>query len=86
MAMAMQLGGLHVSAKLCCGNVQASEKYYYITTCYMKFRNRCRSLKQQEKNASKERETILLDVMHGGWYPIWYMTSQSFLLLSVTLG
>ena len=56
----MQLGELDVHVKLHCGDVRASEIYYHKATCYMQFRNRYTSLQQQEKNASTERQTILL--------------------------
>ena len=59
--MAVQLSELDVHAKLCYGDVRASEIYYHKTTCHMQFRNRYRSLQQQEKNASTERKTILLE-------------------------
>ena len=59
--MAIQLGEVDVHTKLCCGDVRASEMYYHKATCYMQFRNRYKSLQQQEKNASTERETILLE-------------------------
>ena len=59
--MAVELAELDAHAKLCCGDVQASEIYYHKATCYMQFKNRCRSLQQQERNASTERKTILLE-------------------------
>ena len=54
--MAVQLSELDVHAKLCYGDVRASEIYYHKTTCHMQFRNRYRSLQQQEKNTSTERK------------------------------
>ena len=59
--MAMELGELDIHAKLCCGDVRASKIYYHKETCYMQFRDRYRSLQQQEKNAPTEHETILLE-------------------------
>ena len=59
--MAMQLGELNNHAKLCYRDVRSSEIYYHKVTCFMQFGNRYKSLLQKEKNASTERETILLD-------------------------
>ena len=56
----MQLGELYVHAKLCCRDARATEIYYHKATCFMKLRNRYRSLLQQKKNTSTERKTILL--------------------------
>ena len=80
--MAIQLGELYVHAKLCCGDVQASEIYYHEATYYMQFRNRYRSPQQQAKNSSTERETILLECY--AWKQISNMIQDSSELIDVS--
>ena len=45
----IQLGELYVHAKLCCWDVRTTEIYYHKATCFMKLKNRYRSLLQQKK-------------------------------------
>ena len=85
--VAMQLVELDVHVKLCCRDVRASE-IYHKATCYTQFRKRYRSLQRQQEqkewiNGKRNNSSGVL-CMEADIQPIWYTTSQSFLLTSVT--